>query len=247
MKRGEIMNELLSRYYNYSNPNNLFFSQWDNYFNKNAAQGIMNSCYCKKSFFRVLNTYINKLDVHLNEIVMAEKLNAGEFTRYVKLQPGRYQVKINESDSKNLIFESFIDIDQNLAYTGIITEDDRDKDDISILMIPEARENNSKGKMTGIRLINLASDAPKLELTASDGIRLFSGVDYGEVSNNVVVPSGRYNLSLQEKESKVKVKTMSIDFAPGMHYTLFVSGKYHENPDIQIIIPEDGVNYLELC
>lgn len=215
--------------------------------NKNPVYGLSSNCYCKKSFFRVLNTYANKLDVQVNEIVMAENLNAGEFTRYVKLEPGRYQVKIYESEPKNLIFESMIDIDKNLAYSGVIAEDDRDKTDISVLMIPEAKEIANTAKMAGIRLINLVTDAPELELTASDGTILFSGINYGDVSNNVAIPSGRYTLSLLEKESKLGVKTLDIDFAPRMHYTLFVSGKYDEDPDVKIIIPEDGVNYLELC
>lgn len=240
MKRGEIMNDVLGQY-NYSNEN--LYSHW-NYLNINA-QGMMSSCYCKKSFFRALNTYEDKLDVQLNEIIMAESLNAGEFTRYVKLQPGSYRAKIYESGSKNLIFESVVEIDQNLAYTGVITKDEEDEGDLSVLMIPEAKENNNKGKMTGVRLVNLV-EAPNLELVANGAI-LFSGVDYGEASNNVAVPSGRYTLSLQEKQNKSIVKTMSVDFAPGMHYTIFVSGNCNENPNIKIIIPEDGVNYLELC
>lgn len=243
------MNDVMGQFYNYSNPYNPYYTnpQWNNYLNNNAVYGLMSSCYCKKSFFRVLNSYADKLDVQVNEIVMAENLNKGEFTRYVKFEPGTYQVKIYESKPKKLIFESTIDIGQNLAYTGAIAEDDKDKTDISLLVIPEAKENANTEKMTGIRLINLAIDAPDLELAASDGTILFSGLGSGDVSNNVAIPSGRYTLNLREKESKLTVETMSIDFAPRMHYTLFISGKYDEKPDVKVIIPEDGVNYLELC
>jgi hypothetical protein len=248
MKRGEFMNDVMRQFYNYSNPYNQYFtnSQWNNYLdNENAVHGLSN-CFCKKSFLRVLNTYDDTLDVQINDIIMAENLKAGDFTRYVKFEPGTYHMKIYVSEPKKLVFESTIDIDQNLAYTGAISQDDADKTDISVLIIPEAREYANKGKMTGIRLINLAADTPDLELAVTDGAVIFSGINYGDVSNNVAVPSGLYKLSLREKESKKEVKTMNIDFAPSMHYTLFVAGEY-DNNDIKIIIPEDGVNYLELC
>lgn len=241
------MNNKAGQFYNSTNLN-YTYPEWNKYLNyNNAVYGQMSSCYCKKSFFRVLNSYTDKLDIQVNEIVMAENLNSGEFTRYVKFEPGTYQVKIYESEPKNLIFESTIDIGQNLAYTGVITEDDIDRTDISLLVIPEAKENVNTGKMTGIKLINSAIDAPDLELVTSDSTILFSGIGCGDVSNNVAIPSGSYTLNLREKESKLAVKTLSVDFAPRMHYTLFISGNYYENPDVKIIIPEDGVNYLELC
>lgn len=224
-------------------------NQWKNYMdnNKNAiySQG---SCYCKKSYFRILNTYETTLDVQVNEIVMAENLKMGEYTRYVQFTPGIYEVKIHESgECKKLIFESNIEIDRNLSYMGVIAEDDADKTDISLLMIPEAKENTIIGKMSAIRFANLASNAPKLELVASDGTIIFSGINSGDVSNNVAIPSGKYVLNLREKRNKNVVKTLKVDFAPKMHYTLFVAGSYSDNPNVKIIIPEDGVNYLELC
>lgn len=249
MKWGEFMNYVPEHFYNKSNYYPYYTSphlKWG--YNKNAVYSQASSCYCKKSFLRILNTFETAVDVHVNEIIMAENLKNYEFTRYAKFEPGTYEVKIYESgDSKKLIFESNIDIQRNLSYMGVISEDEADPSDISVLMIPEAKENAIKGRMSAIRLTNLATDAPDLELVTSDGTVLFSGVNYGEVSNNVAVPSGRYTVTLREKSNKNSVKSMNVDFAPRMHYTLFVAGKYSDDPDVKIIIPEDGVNYLELC
>lgn len=247
------MNNVTGHFYNNSNPYNPYYiySQWNRNlgYDKNAVYGQMSSCYCKKSYLRVLNTYPDvNLDIHVNEIVMAENLKTGEYTRYAQFAPGTYQVKVYEPEEpKKLIFESIIDIERNLSYTGVIAEDDSDPTDISVLMIPEAKENTINGKMSAIRLTNLTSDSPDLELATSDGTVLFAGVNYGDVSNNVAIPSGRYALTLREKRSKNAVKTFNVDFAPRMHYTLFATGKYGKNPDVKIIMPEDGVNYLELC
>ncbi len=232
----------------YNNPYSTY-PQWKNNLDyKNQIYNQVSSCYCKKSYLRILNTYDKALDVQVNEIIMAEGLKRGGFTRYAQFTPGVYNVKIFESgEPKKLIFESAIDIERNLVYTGAIAEDDRDPTDISVLMIPEAKQKSIPGKMSAVRLINLASHAPDFELAASDKTILFSGVNFGGASNNVGIPSGRYTITLREKSNKKDVTTLNVDFAPRMHYTLFVSGKYCDDSGIDIIIPEDGVNYLELC
>lgn len=250
MKWGEFMNEVTGSIYNNSYYYPYYeYPQWNGYPNYNNNEVyVQSSCYCKKSFFRVLNTQQDTVDVQVNEIIMSENLKTGEFTKYVQFAPGTYEMKIFDSgDSKKLIFESNINIERNLSYTGVIAEDDADKLDISVLMIPEAKENSITGKMSAIRFANLASDAPGLELTASDGTVLFSKINYGEVSSNVAIPSGRYTLILREKGNRNTVKSLNVDFAPKMHYTLFAAGIYGDKTDVKIIIPEDGVNYLELC
>lgn len=240
------MNNINGNYYDTIYP---YYTYTQNRFidYNNAVYGLM-SCRCKKSFLRILNTYDTGLDFQVNEIIMAENLKRGEFTRYAQFAPGTYQVKIYESgEPKKLIFESTIDIERNLAYTGVVAEDDKDPTDISVLMIPEAKDNAISGNMTALRLTNLVLDAPELELASTDGTVLFSGINYGDVSNNVAIPSGRYALTLREKANKKAVKTLNLDFAPRMQYTLYAAGNYGDNIDVKIMIPENGVNYLELC
>ncbi|WP_313346403.1 DUF4397 domain-containing protein [Sedimentibacter sp.] len=223
-------------------------STYNDYY-KNIIYGQMSRCFCNKSFFRLLNTYIDcPVDVHVNEIVMGENIKSGGFTRYAQFKPGTYRIKIYKTNEpKKLIFESDINIDKNLAYTGVIAADDNDKTDISLLIIPEAKENYIKGAMSSVKLANLLMDSPQTELVVSDGAVWFSGINYGGVSNNVAIPSGKYNLELRDKKNKKSVaKIMNVGFAPKMHYTIYLVGNV-KKPDIKIIIPEDGVNYLGLC
>lgn len=208
------------------------------------------SCYCQKSYFRVLNTYSEvPLDVQINEIIMAEHLAMGGLTKYVQFAPGTYHMEIRESvGNRKLIFETSLNIDRNLAYTGVITKDDADPTDLSILMIPEAKENTISGQMTALRMANVAQHSEDLDLVTSDGTVLFSGVNCGDVSNNVGIPSGNYTLELRTKNGKNSVvKVPKIEFSPRMHYTLFIAEKDGDKSNLQILIPEDGVNYLDLC
>ncbi|HBC29672.1 MAG TPA: hypothetical protein DC024_00285 [Clostridiales bacterium] len=208
---------------------------------------MMGSCFCKKSYFRVLNTFDMPLDVQVNDILMAENLKIGEFTRYVKFPPGTYHVLINSGENGDLIFETDIDIDYNLVYTGVVSAENENENnnDICILMVPEEKAHHMTGNMSALRLANLCSDSSDVILSASDGTVLFSDISFCKASCNVAIPSGRYALSLKTCDGS-DVLEHRIDAAPKMHYTLFIVGK-HEDDSVKIIVPEDGVNYLDLC
>jgi len=205
---------------------------------------MMTSCFCKKSYFRVLNAFNLPLDIQVNDILMAESLKIGEFTKYVKLPPNSYRVSIH-SENDNLLFESDINIDNNLVYTAVVSEDDKDHNDICILMVPEQKVHHMACNMSALRLANLCVDEAEVVLSASDGTVLFSDIKYGKVSCNVAVPSGRYNLYLKRQDG-TEILEHYLDAAPYMHYTLFIVGKQKDG-SIKIIVPEDGVNYLDLC
>jgi len=205
---------------------------------------MMASCFCKKSYFRVLNTINLPLDIQVNDILMAENLKIGEFTKYVKFPPNSYHVLIHSEDG-NLLFESDIDIDYNLTYTAVVSADEEDQNEICILMVPEQKAHHMTCNMSALRLANLCVDEPEVVLSVSDGTVLFSDIKYGKVSSNVAIPSGRYTLHLKKPDG-TEILEHCIDAAPYMHYTLFIVGKQKDN-NIKIIVPEDGVNYLDLC
>lgn len=204
---------------------------------------MMGSCFCKKSYLRLFNAYNESLDIQINDILMAEDLKIGEFTKYVKFPPGAYHIVIYSGEN-NIVFESDIDIDYNLVYTGVVSSDNK-LDDICVLMVPEEKAHHMTGNMSALRLANLCMDIPETVISASDGTILFSGINYGKVSCNVVVPAGKYTLLLKTHDGS-DVLEYRIDIAPKMHYTLFMVGSYNDNT-IKIIVPEDGVNYLDLC
>jgi len=230
MKRGEFM----------VNPN---------YLNNN-----MNKCFCFKSYFRLLNAIVGSpaIDVYLNEMLISSNLKYGEFSRYVKLMPGNYKIVVYPSgNQKEAIFETDIIIGKNLAYTGVLAGRITDISNLSIFMIPDAKEDQTMNRMSAVKIVNLIPDTVPLDLVAEDGTVLFSGIEYGETTGNVALPSGAYTLHLRVKGDDKNILTApNIDFAPKMYYTLFIIGEYGANgakPKIEIIIPEDGLNYLDLC
>ena len=204
---------------------------------------MMGSCYCKKSYLRLFNAYNESLDIQINDILMAENLKIGEYTKYVKFPPGSYHIVIYSGEN-NVVFESDIDIDYNLVYTGLISSDNK-IDDICVLMVPEEKAYHMTGNMSALRLANLCGDIPETILSSQDGNILFSDINYAKVSCNVAIPSGRYTLLLKTLDGS-DILEYWMDIAPKMHYTLFIVGNYKDNT-VKIIVPEDGVNYLDLC
>lgn len=228
--------------------NNLSFPTWDLDYNMLYDLAIQGKLKCKKSYLRILNTYAkSSIDVQINEILMGENLSLGAFSPYVKFKSGEYDITMHDSNSKKMIYKSKIRLDNNLVYTGVLSQDDLDKEDISVLMIPEAKDRDISGKNSSIKLTNLISDTKNLILTTHDNVVLFSGIGYGDVSDNIVIPSGKYSLNLVNKlDEDVILKVDDVDFAPRMHYTIFLAGNTKENQQAKLIIPEDGVNYLEI-
>jgi hypothetical protein len=231
-RRGEFMFDIRGYYNTYP------YSGFKGY------KPMMTSCFCRKSYLRVLNAHNLPLNVQVNDILMAEKLKMGQFTKYVKLPPTSYHVMIH-SENDDLLFESDLDIDNNLVYTGVISADLEDSKDICILMVPEQKIHYMGPNISALRLANLCEDEDEVILSASDGTLLFSGIKYGKVSCNVAVPSGRYTLHLKRPDG-TKILDHNLDAAPYMHYTLFIVGKGKDG-SVRIIVPEDGVNYLDLC
>lgn len=211
----------------------------------------ISNCFCIKSYFRVLNAIVGSpaLDVYVNEMLMASNLKYGEFSRYLKFLPGNYRVIVYPSgNQKDAVLKADIAIGKNLAYTGALAGEIDDIKDLSIFMIPDAKENQIMNNMSAVKIINLIPGDISFDLVTADGTILFSGIEYGDTTTNVALPSGSYTLYLRTKGNDKNILTVpNIDFAPKMFYTLFVIGEYGEKPKIEMIVPEDGLNYLDLC
>jgi uncharacterized protein DUF4397 len=245
MKWGEFMYD--ARYLN-----NNHYQIYDNFgFSNSQSMNNNSECRCVKSYFRILNAISGApaLDVYVNEMLIASNLKHGDFSRYMQFMPGNYIVSAVPSGGKEAaIFETNITIDRNLAYTGVLSGEMLDIPNLSIHMIPEHKEPYNMNNMAAVKIIHVGLDAPPIDLITDDGTILFSGVKYGETTENIALPSGRYILHLKETNSDKNILTIpTIDFAPKMYYTVFVIGKYGESPRIIMLVPEDGLNYLELC
>jgi hypothetical protein len=245
MKWGEFMYD--ARYMNYIQ------NQIHNNFGFLNSQTMddNNKCRCVKSYFRILNAILGvpALDVYANEMLIASNVKYGDFSRYMQFMPGNYTVSIYPSGvDKSAIFETIITIDRNLAYTGVLSGEMSDLPNLSIYMMPDAKETHNMNNMAAVKIIHMSQDAPSMDLVSNDGTILFSDVEYGDATQNIALPSGRYILHLKETETGENILTVpTIDFAPSMYYTLFVIGEYGNSPKILLLVPEDGLNYLDLC
>lgn len=221
--------------------------------NQRDYMGGYSGCFCLKSYFRILNAVSGSqpLDVYLNEMILASNLKYGEFSRYIKVMPGNYKITVYISGrNKDPIFEASISIGKNLAYTGALTGRADDPSELGILMIPDAKENQIMNNMSAVKVVNLIPGSIPTNLVTDDGAILFSGMGYGDITGNVALPAGRYTLYLRAGSDEKNILTApNVDFAPKMFYTLYLTGELdgQSSPRVEMLIPEDGVNYLDLC
>lgn len=234
------------------NYNNMPFYSSNTYLNQHGNMG-NGGCFCVKSYFRILNVVSGSqpLDVYLNEMILASNLKYGEFSRYIKIMPGNYKLIVYPSGkNKEPIFETEIGIGKNLAYTGALTGKADEPSELSLLMIPDAKENHIMNNMSAVKVVNLIPGSIPTNLVTGDGTTLFSGMKYGDITGNVALPAGKYTLNLREKNDEKNILTApNVDFAPKMFYTLYLTGELdgQSAPRVEMLIPEDGVNYLDLC
>lgn len=248
------MDEYYNKYHmNYGVHSGLYDPTYKMNFLQQMAALNANRCQCVKSYFRVLNALSNEskpdIDVYVNEMMMVSNLAYGDFTKYIKFAPGDYKITIYLSgDKEEPIIETNINIGRNLSYTGVVAGDLSEPDELSIFMIPEPKEKLMMNKMSALRMVNVSSDSPSLDLIDGNGTVLFSDIGFGDISRNIAIPSGKYTLHLRGKEDEKDLITASdVELAPKMHYTLFIIGNYGNSPRTELLIPEDGVNYLDIC
>lgn len=238
----EQSNDLLNKY----NNNNI-----SNNYNSNGDMVKFNNCYCYKSYFRLLHAVIDapKVDVYLNEMLMASNLDYGYFSNYSQVMPGNYKLTVYESGKNgSAVVEANIDIGRNTAYTAALSGELPDIENLNVVMIPEMKEHNFMNKMSAVRLINLCPKSPALDLVTDNGVILFSDIEYGEVTDNISLPTNKYTLHLRAAGTEKNILTVpSIEFLPNMYYSLFVIGIYGGKPSIELLIPESGLNNLSLC
>lgn len=244
MKRGEIMYDV--RYLNSGGGGYLNNSRpmWD-------GTGTNNGCNCIKSYFRIFHAVVDlpKVNVYINEMLLASNLNYGEFSKFIPLLPGNYKITVYAAGRTSPpILESYIAINRNTAYTGALSGKMPNTADVSLRMIPEVRELVPITRMSAMRFTNLSPDTPALDLVSGDGTILFSDVEFGETTDNVAVPPGVYTLYVKIAGSENTVLTVpEIEFERNMYYSLFTIGIYNGTPSVELLIPEDGLNYLDLC
>lgn len=197
------------------------------------------------SFVRILHASPNTpaVDVYVNNNPVAKNVRYREFTKYLSLLPGTYNIKVYQA---NTTTTPLIDITTNIPARSIFTAAAIGQpSEISLQLIPEPHLQRLPGRVY-IRFAHLSPNAPNVDITLYNGTKLFSDVQYKEVTDYIPVKPGVYNIQARVAGTgNIVLRVPNIKLFPNRYYTFYAVGLAGGNPPLQVLIPLDGNSYLK--
>ena len=136
------------------------------------------------SYIRILHASPDApaVDIYANGNLIAQGLTYKEFTDYLQVNPGRYNIQVFPAGQQmNPVINTDITIPQNNAYTiaavGRLSS-------IGLLPIPEIYMPETQMRMpnnSNVRFVHLSPNAPAVDITLPDGTKLFENVPYKKI------------------------------------------------------------------
>ena len=205
-----------------------------------------NSIRQARSYMRIFNAAIGMqpVDVYINNTLIALRLQYQEFTEYLPLQPGYYNIKVYPAGtSQNPIANIDLNFPAQSIYTLAITGQ---MPDINILPIPDPIRPMDIEKVY-LRFGNLSPNMPNVDITFPDGTIIFGDVAYREVTDYIPLNPGLYILEARlSGTSRIILTVPNIHLKPHRFYSVYAVGLVQGNPPLQVVIPLDGNSYLHV-
>lgn len=217
---------------------------FNSYYPYPAYHNIMQPAPSATSYVRLLHASPNApaVDVYANDVLIARNLAYRDFTPYLRLRAGNYNIKVYPTGQRtNPVIDTNIMVPPFSIFTVAAIGE---LPNISLLPIPEPRMPIPLGKLY-IRFAHLSPDAPAVDITLPDGTPLFKNVSYKQVTDYIPVDPGTYTLQARIAGTDDVVLTVpNVNLHPNRFYTTYAVGLAQGTPGLQVLIPLDGNSYL---
>lgn len=183
------------------------------------------------------------VDVYVNNNKVASNLAYKDFTEYLELPGGRYDVKVYPAGKK---MNPVIDTEVMIPSNKILTVAAVGKlENISLLPIEDTRLPMKEGRAY-IRFGHLSPDAPNVDIRLPGGTTLFEDVAYKEVTDYIWAYPGNQTLEVYVAGTNNRVlKVPNVILKPNRIYTVYAVGLVEEKPPLEVVIPLDGSSYIK--
>ncbi|RKD30542.1 DUF4397 domain-containing protein [Thermohalobacter berrensis] len=196
------------------------------------------------SYARVLHASPDApaVDVYVNNRKIASNLAYKNFTQYIQLNPGNYNVRVFPAGrTTNPVINQDINIQPNSIFTVAATGK---LNNISLYPISEPRLTIPPGRVY-VRFAHLSPGAPNVDIRLPDGTTLFRNVGYRQATNYIPVTPGTYTLEAYPTGADQRVLYVpNMTLKPNRFYTVYAVGLAEGEPPLQVLIPLDGNSYL---
>ncbi|WP_018248031.1 DUF4397 domain-containing protein [Orenia marismortui] len=197
-----------------------------------------------KAYIRILHAapQAPAVDVYANNNLIAQNLSYRNFTDYISVMPGRYNIKVYPAGKKrNPVIDTSVNIIENTISTVAAIGQ---SPNLSLLPIEEPRIPIRPNRAY-VRAAHLSPNAPSVNVTQENNVILFRDIGYKEVTDYISLRPGTYTFEVKPTGSDQTVLYVpNARLTGNRFYTLYIIGLVGETPPLQMLIPLDGNSYL---
>ena len=177
------------------------------------------------------------VDVYVNDQMVFSNLAFGDFTRYVYLDEGEYNVSVYLAGQKDRpVINQMVDVPSQQIFTIAATGN---LDNLGLLVIPDKVSKSPSQNYSSVRVIHLSPNAPGVDILV-DGDTLFEDISFGEGTDYVDLNPGTYNVNVVLNTDKSGVLPIKVTLNPDKIYTIYIIGN---PPTLQAVQVVDGNTY----
>ena len=177
------------------------------------------------------------VDVYVNDQMVFSNLAFGDFTRYVYLDEGEYNVSVYLAGQKDRpVINQMVDVPSQQIFTIAATGN---LDNLGLLVIPDKVSKSPSQNYSSVRVIHLSPNAPGVDILV-DGDTLFEDISFGEGTDYVDLNPGTYNVNVVLNTDKSGVLPLKVTLNPDKIYTIYIIGN---PPTLQAVQVVDGNTY----
>lgn len=177
------------------------------------------------------------VDVYVNDQMVFSNLAFGDFTRYVYLDEGEYNVSVYLAGQKDRpVINQMVDVPSQQIFTIAANGN---LDNLGLLVIPDKVSKSPSQNYSSVRVIHLSPNAPGVDILV-DGDTLFEDISFGEGTDYVDLNPGTYNVNVVLNTDKSVVLPLKVTLNPDKIYTIYIIGN---PPTLQAVQVVDGNTY----
>ncbi|MGL5331045.1 MAG: DUF4397 domain-containing protein [Peptostreptococcaceae bacterium] len=177
-------------------------------------------------------------DIYLNGALFFNRVLFTQFTPYIYVPQGIYNVEVFESMTlTNPILKQSINVSGSqlatLAITGYY-------DDLKLLLIPEDKSNSNKDT-SKLRIVHLSPNLPELNILLNGKVA-FSEIDFRDVTPYLNILNYEiYTIDIELHENNRLLRSNQIAINKDRVYSLYLLGNF---ANFQVFQSRDGSAFL---
>ncbi|MDD3225478.1 MAG: DUF4397 domain-containing protein [Clostridium sp.] len=197
------------------------------------------------TYIRILHSIIDakNIDVYMNNVKIASNLSYGNFTEYIKINPGFYEFKIYKFGEKtNPILVQNAYLKYNSIYTIAATNYVKKAELLTIL---EPKGPTIKNKLF-LKFVNLSPNSRMLSINVLNGSTLFKNISFKTITEYIALTPSRYTFQVKDSATnKLILNVPNIILKSNRFYSIYTIGLVNSKPEIKALVPLDGNSYLK--